>query len=249
MRLEAHSSIPVGGHGAAVAPRGPVALSPFFGGMTPSARSALLEVLDEAGGLILVAGPSGSGRSATLRGLLRSRPDAIAVGEIESHESAASAVQAARGRLVLATVSKSDTLGALGHLAALRIDSFSLACVLRLVLAQRQARRLCPNCKSPTQASHKLAAPLGLEPGAIVHSARGCGSCEGSGFAGPIGVFETLPVDITLGRLIASGADASALANHAFRKWPNLAAAVRAVVAQGFTTSDEGLELLRPQRQ
>lgn len=249
MRLDAHANIPVGHHGAAGAPRGPLTLSPFFAGMTPAARSALVDALAEIGGLILVAGPAGSARGSTLRGLLRSRPDALAVGEIDSHEAAASALRAARGGLVVGTVSSGDTLGALGRLADLGIDRFPLACVLRLVLAQRQVRRLCPTCRSPWQASHKLAAPLGLEPGAIVYSGRGCHGCEESGFAGPIGVFETLPVDATVGRLIACGADESAIANHAFRKWPNLAAAARALVARGLTTPDEAIGVTRPQRQ
>ena len=58
-----------------------------------------------------------------------------------------------------------------------------------------------------------------------------------------------MPVDATVGRLIVCGADEAAIANHVFRNWPNLAAAVRALVAQGFTTAEDGTELLRPQRQ
>ena len=249
MRLEVLAKTPQGGHRAGVT-RGPGVLPSFFAGMTPAARSALLDALDEAGGLILVAGPAGSGRSATLRGLLRSRPDALVLGDLDMPETATAALQMARGRLVLATAgSADDTLGALGHLAALRIDPFSIACVLRLVLAQRQVRRLCPTCRAPLQPPNSVTAPLGLEPGAVVYRAQGCGICDGSGFAGPIGVFETLPVGATIGRLIVSGADQAAIANHVFRRWPNLAAAVRALVAQGLTTPEEGMELLRPQRQ
>jgi len=225
-------------------------LPPFFAGMTQPARSAVLDALDEAGGLILVAGPAGSGRSATLRGLLRSRPDALVLGDLDMPETAAAALQTARGRLVLATTaSAGDSLAALGHLAALRIDPFSIACVLRLVLAQRQVRRLCPACRTPVQPTNSVTAPLGLEPGAVAYRAQGCGCCEGSGFAGAIGAFETLPVDATVGRLIVSGSDQVAIANHVFRRWPNLSAAVRALVVQGFTTAGEGTALVRPQRQ
>lgn len=250
MRLDVLAKTPLGGHPAAGAARGPGALPSFFAGMTQSGRSALLDALDEAGGLILVAGPPGSGRSATLRGLLRSRPDALVVGDLDMPETAASALQAARGRLVLATAAGGgDSLSALDRLAALRIDPFSIACVLRLVLAQRQVRRLCPACRAPVQPPNDVTAPLGLEPGTVLYRAPGCGTCEGSGFAGPIGVFETLPVDSTVGRLIVSGADQAAVANHVFRTWPNLAAAVRALVVQGLATAEEAIELLRPQRQ
>lgn len=250
MRLDAHAKAP-GDRlvPPAQGPRGPVGLPPFFAGMTQTARSALEDALDEAGGLILVAGPPGSGRAATLRGLLRARPDALAIGDIGGPESAAAALQTARGRLVLATAAAGDALGAIGQLAALRVDPFSIACVLRLVLAQRQVRRLCPSCRAPVQPPNSVTAPLGLEPGALVYRAQGCDTCEGTGFAGPIGAFETMPVDATVGRLIICGADEAAIANHVFRKWPNLAAAVRALVAQGLATAEDGIELLRPQRQ
>lgn len=250
MRLDAHAKACSGRPlAAAQGARGPVGLPPFFAGMTPIARSALDDALAEAGGLILVAGPEGSGRTATVRGLMRARPDALAIGAIASREDAGAALHTARGRLVLATAAGSDAIGAIERLVALDIDPFAIACVLRLVLAQRQVRRLCPACRAPVQPASNLTAPLGIEPGAIVYRAQGCGTCEGSGFAGPIGAFETLPVDPTVGRLIACGADEAAIANHVFRKWPNLAAAVRALVAGGFTTAEEGIALLRSQRQ
>ncbi|HEX8225125.1 MAG TPA: ATPase, T2SS/T4P/T4SS family [Allosphingosinicella sp.] len=250
MRLDVPSKISSGRSlAAAQGAPDPVSLTPFFAGMTQSSRKALENALEESGGLILVAGPEGSGRAATVRGLMRARPDALAIGSIGSHESAAAALRTARGRLVLATAAAGDALGAIGRLAALGVEPFSIACVLRLVLAQRQVRRLCPACRLPVQPPNSVTAPLGLEPGVVVYRAQGCGTCEGSGFAGPIGVFETLPVDSTVGRLIVCGADEASIANHVFRKWPNLAAAVRALVARGFTTPEEAIELLRPQRQ
>jgi general secretion pathway protein E len=249
MRLDAHATgssdrpVPAG-----QGPRGPVGLPRFFSGMTRTARSALEAALDEAGGLILVSGPAGSGRTATLKGLLRARPDALAIGDIGSPEPATAALQAARGRLVLATVDAADSISALGRIAAFKAEPFAIACVLRLVLAQRSVRRLCPSCRAPVQPPNVITAPLGLERGAVVYRAQGCDTCDGKGFAGPIGAFETLPVDSHVGRLIACGSDEAALANHVFRTWPNLAAAVRALVIQGFTTAEEAIELLRPWR-
>ncbi len=249
MRLEAHGpgtrerSAPAGG-----GMRGPAGLPPFFAGMTPTARSALVGALGQAGGLILVAGPRGSGRATTLRGLLRARPDALAVGDIGSAESAASALETARGRLVLATVGAGDSIAAVRRIAAFGVEPFSIACVLRLVLAQRLARRLCPCCRTPVQPANGVTAPLGLEPGAVVYRARGCDACDGQGFAGPIGIFETMPIDSHVGRLLVCGAEEAAIANHVFRTWPNLAAAVRALVAQGLIGAEEAIALLRPRR-
>lgn len=248
MRLDVHAArrndraVPAG-----QGERGPIGLPPFFAGMTRTARTSLDEALDEAGGLILVAGPRGSGRATTLRGLLRARPDALAIGDIGSPEQAEAALRSARGRLVLATIVAGDSIAALGRIAGFRVAPFSIACVLRLVLAQRMVRRLCPSCRTPVQPPSSVTAPLGLEPGAVVYRAPGCGSCDGNGFSGPIGAFEALPVDSNVGRLIVCGGEEAAIANHVFRTWPNLAAAVRSLVVQGFTPAEEAIELLRPQ--
>lgn len=249
MRLDAHAArprdrLPASGQRA----RSPVGLPSFFAGMTRMARSALDDALDEAGGLILVAGPPGSGRATTLRGLLRARPDALAFGDMGSPERAAAALETARGRLVLATVDAGDALAAVGLIARFRPDPFPMACVLRLVVAQRSIRRLCPSCRAPVQPSNAVTAPLGLEPGAVVYRAPGCGTCDGEGFAGPIGVFETMPVDSNVGRLIVCGAEQAAIANHVFRTWPNLAAAVRALVVQGLAGAEDAIEMLKPRR-
>lgn len=247
MRLDAHPKARNSlGAPAAQGTRAPLGSSSFFAGMTQLARSAIEAALDEAGGLILIAGPSGSGRAATLRSLLRARPDSLAVGDIDGREEAAAALRAARGRLLLATAGGGDSLAAIAGLAALRLDPFSIACVLRLVIAQRQVRRLCPCCRAPVQPPNCVTAPLGLEPGSLTYRARGCGTCAGTGFAGTVGIFETMPVDATVGRLIVCGADEATIANHVFRKWPSLAAAARALVAQGMTTPESAIELLRP---
>lgn len=250
MRLNAHAT----GSSAPLSParqgsRGRVGLPTFFAGMTRTARWALDEALTEPGGLILLAGPPGSGRATTLRGLFRARPDALVIGDIGSPERAAAAHLTARGRLVFATINAADAIGALRQIASFGVEPFSIACVLRLVIAQRLVHRLCPSCRVPMQPPNSITGLLGLEPGAVVYRAQGCGTCDGNGFAGPMGVFETLPVDANVGRLIVCGAEEAAIANHVFRTWPNLAAAACALAVQGFTTAEEAIELLRPQRQ
>lgn len=247
MRLDAPAARP----GDRLAPaegraRGPVALPPFFAGMTAAARASLDSALGEAGGLILVAGPRGSGRATALRGLLKARPDALAIGDIGSPDLARAAFQTARGRLILATIEAGNSIEALSRIVRLTGEPFAAACVLRLVLAQRLARRLCPSCREPVQPPASVTAPLGLEPGAVVYRPLGCGSCDGTGHAGPIGAFEALPVDSNVGRLIVCGAEEAAIANLVFRTWPNLAAAVRDLVVRGFTTAEEAIGVLRP---
>lgn len=234
---------------------GPAAVSatgagPDLPGLTDAARIALREALGEKVGLILIAGPPGSGRAATLRALAGSRPDAFAAGELAGRESAAEALAAARRRLVLATIDAGDAVGAIGRVTAMRIDAFSLACALRLVLAQRLVRRLCQACREPVQPGNWVTAPLGLDPGSVVYEPGGCAACGGSGFAGPAAAFEVIPVDATIGRLIVCGGEEAAIAGHAFRSWPNLAATARTLAATGQIDAEEALRLLKgAQRQ
>lgn len=223
---------------------------PDLPGVTGAVRGALDQAIEEKIGLILVAGPAGSGRGATLRALASCRPDAFAGGDLDGRESAEEALLAARRRLVLATIEAGDAIGAIARLTAMRIDAFSLAFALRLVLAQRLVRRLCQSCREPVQPGNAVTAPLGLDPGGVVYRAPGCAECGGSGFAGPAAAFETLPVDSTVGRLIVCGAEKAAIAGHAFRSWPNLAATARTLAVTGQIDADEALRLIRDsQRQ
>lgn len=217
---------------------------------TEAVQRALGPALEEKIGLILIAGPSGSGRVDTLRALAACRPDAFIARELESRESAEEALVAARRRLVLTTMIAGDALGAIGRLAAMRIDPFSIAFALRLVLAQRLVRRLCQSCREPVQPGNAVTAPLGLDPGGVVYEAPGCAGCGGSGFAGPASAFETLPVDATIGRLIVCGAEEAAIAGHAFRSWPNLAATARTLAMTGQINAQDALRLIKDaQRQ
>lgn len=225
-------------------------VGPNLPGLTEAVGRALGPALNEKIGLILIAGPTGSGRAATLRTLASNRPDAFAAREIVSRESAEDALAAARRGLVLATIEARDSIAAIGRLAGMRIDGFSLAFALRLVLAQRPVRRLCGSCREPVQPGNAVTAPLGLDPGAVVYEADGCALCGGTGLAGWAAAFEALPVDSTIGRLIVCGAEEAAIAGHAFRSWPNLAATARTLAVTGQIDAAEALRLIKgAQRQ
>ncbi len=219
-------------------------------GLTEAVGRALYPALKEKIGLILIAGPGGSGRAATLRALASRRPDAFAAREIGSRESAEAALAAARHGLVLATIEAGDSIAAIGRLTDMRVDGFSIAFALRLVLAQRPVRRLCRSCRVPVQPGNGVTAPLGLDPGAVVYEAGGCALCGGTGLKGCAAAFETLPIDATIGRLIVCGAEEAAIAGHAFRSWPNLAATARTLAVTGQIDAGEAVRLIRgAQRQ
>ena len=97
----------------------------------------------------------------------------------------------------------------------------------------------------PIQAQGSVSALLGFDPGTVVYAPGGCDACNGTGYAGRIGVFEAVFPDPSLRRLIAGGGDEAILSRHAFLKAPNLGAAARALVRDGVTTAEEALRVSR----
>jgi type IV pilus assembly protein PilB len=147
-------------------------------------------MIKEPYGIILISGPTGSGKSTTmysmlsevdrvsqnvlsledpieyningvsqsqvrpeigytfaagLRSALRQDPDVIMVGEIRDKETAQLAVQAAlTGHLVLSTIHTNNSIGVIPRLIDMGVDPYLIAPVLKLAIAQRLARRICP---------------------------------------------------------------------------------------------------------
>ena len=88
-----------------------------------------------------------------LRHILRQDPDIIMVGEIRDLETAEMAVQAAlTGHLVLSTLHTQDAAGTLARLQHMGVPSYHVAASVRLIVAQRLLRRLCPRCRRPVSA-------------------------------------------------------------------------------------------------
>jgi len=83
--------------------------------------------------------------AAGLRSSLRQDPDVIMVGEIRDKETAQLAIQAAlTGHLVLSTIHTNNAIGAIPRLVDMGIDPYLIAPTLRVALAQRLVRRICP---------------------------------------------------------------------------------------------------------
>jgi general secretion pathway protein E len=127
----------------------------------------------------------------------------------------------------------------------MRVEPFLLASTLRAVVAQRLVRRLCPDCREAVQCDNRTGALLGFEAGTVVYRAQGCSSCKHTGYQGRIGVFEAVRVDETIRKIINAGGDEAILAQHAFRKSPNLASAARKLVRAGETTPEEAVRISR----
>jgi type II secretory ATPase GspE/PulE/Tfp pilus assembly ATPase PilB-like protein len=80
-----------------------------------------------------------------LRTALRQDPDVILVGEIRDKETAQLAIQAAlTGHLVLSTIHTNNSIGVIPRLIDMGVDPYLIAPTLKLAIAQRLSRRLCP---------------------------------------------------------------------------------------------------------
>jgi len=83
-----------------------------------------------------------------LRALVRQDPNIIMVGEIRDSETANLAVNAAlTGHLVLSTLHTNSASGAMPRLLDMGVEPFLISSTVNIVLAQRLARKLCPESR------------------------------------------------------------------------------------------------------
>jgi type II secretory ATPase GspE/PulE/Tfp pilus assembly ATPase PilB-like protein len=175
--------------------------------------------------------------ATALRSFLRADPDVIMVGEMRDRETAQIGVEASlTGHMVLSTLHTNSAAESVVRLLDMGVDSFNFADALLGVLAQRLARRLCPECKRPHLATQEeldglvveycetyeqahCAAPphasilsnwrsrFGDSNGGIkLFTAVGCPNCDQTGYKGRLGLHELLFATPEIRRLIQNRA-------------------------------------------
>ena len=155
---------------------------------------------------IQVSERSGLTFAAGLRAIVRADPDVIMVGEMRDRESAHIAVDAAlTGHLVLSTLHTNDAPSAPLRLVDMGIEPYLVASSINCVIAQRLARRLCPNCRRPVSVP---AAHVGIDgAGKVeVYEAAGCARCRNTGYIGRLGIYEMMTVTDEIRSLIVARA-------------------------------------------
>ena len=144
----------------------------------------------------------------SLRAMLRQDPDVVMVGEIRDLETAEIAVQASlTGHLVLSTLHTNTAIGAVTRLKDMGIEPFLLSSSLIGVVAQRLVRTLCPYCHTRREADdyeEALFSQIKHEHPLQIPIAVGCEKCNESGFYGRTAIYEVVPVDDAMRRLIHS---------------------------------------------
>lgn len=159
-----------------------------------------------------------------LRAIVRQDPDVILVGEIRDNETAEVAVNAAlTGHLVFSTLHTNNAAGAIPRLMALGVKSTSMAPAVKVMMAQRLVRKLCPSCRAPLALSqeltHRIQKELKTFPKTVPIPPQErwtifapplipCAACNSTGYKGRVGLYEIILMDEDVQALIIHG-DAS----------------------------------------
>lgn len=253
-------------------------------GMSDTEQRLYIQMLHQPQGMILVTGPTGSGKTITLysglrllndtsrnicsvedpveiptaginqtqvnskigvtfntalRAFLRQDPDVLMVGEIRDKETAEIAVEAAQtGHLVLATLHTNSAAETLTRLGQMGIPNYLLASSLKLIVAQRLIRCLCPHCKQQRPEPDNIH----FEQGTIscrTFDASGCEHCVG-GYYGRTGLYEMLVINEGIRHGLLKGQSATQLHQLACHHgMTSLLQAGIALVKQGTTSLAE----------
>ncbi len=231
-------------------------------GYDPEEKERLLHAVSRPYGMVLVTGPTGSGKTvslypclniltgpgvnistaedpceinlpgvnqvnvndkagltfaAALKSFLRQDPDVIMVGEIRDLETADIAIKAAQtGHMVLSTLHTNDAPTTLVRMRNMGIAAFNIASSVILITAQRLTRRLCINCKVPTDIPTETLVQAGFKEEDVdgswtPYKAVGCSMCN-NGYKGRVGIYQVMPISDELQRMILADATAMEIA-------------------------------------
>jgi type IV pilus assembly protein PilB len=183
--------------------------------------------------------------ASCLRAILRQDPDKILVGEIRDLETAEIAIQASlTGHTVFSTLHTNDAPSTITRLKDMGVPPFMITATVEAILAQRLVRRICAECREPTDFTELQLWELELKKedlnGRKVFRGAGCNACNGTGFKGRIGLFELMIMNDDLRDLIMEGASADRLRvmakKHGMRPLRDIG---MDFLYQGLTTADE----------
>ena len=234
-------------------------------GYEPVEKARLLDAITRPYGMILVTGPTGSGKTVSLytclnllnkpgvniataedpceitlpgvnqvsvndkagltfavalKSFLRQDPDIIMVGEIRDLDTADISIKAAQtGHLVLSTLHTNDAPTTLTRLRNMGIAPFNIASSVILITAQRLARRLCPQCKAPSDIPHEALLDAGYSDEEIdgswaPYKPVGCNACN-NGYKGRVGIYQVMPITEEIQRIILRDGNALEIAAQA----------------------------------
>ncbi len=195
-----------------------------------------------------------------LRQIVRQDPDIIMVGEIRDKETAALANHAAlTGHLVLSTLHTNDAIGAVPRLIDMGLPAFLIGPALKVVIAQRLVRQLCPHCRKkikPNSAVKKLILnqintlpprireTISIPSPFYIWEPVGCSKCNNQGYKGRTAIFEILEMNDRLADLITTNPTEEKLKEEAQKQEMVTMAQSGAIkTIQGITSAEEVLRV------
>ncbi|HMV37543.1 MAG TPA: type IV-A pilus assembly ATPase PilB [Plasticicumulans sp.] len=259
-------------------------------GYEPDQKDLFMRAIKKPQGMVLVTGPTGSGKTVSLytalnilntaevnistaedpveiqlaginqvnvnlktgmtfanalRAFLRQDPDIIMVGEIRDLETAEIAIKAAQtGHMVLSTLHTNDAPQTLTRLMNMGVEPYNIASSVSLIIAQRLARRLCPNCKTEQRGiPHEELLNLGFKADELdtltIYRPVGCAECT-NGYKGRVGIYQVMPISEEMGRIMMSNGNSIQIADQARREGiRDLRDSGLLKIRQGVTSLDE----------
>lgn len=182
----------------------------------------------------------------TLKFVLRQDPSVIMIGEIRDLETAKLANRASiTGHKVYSTIHTDDCYQSIIRLMDMGIEDYMIRASLKVVIAQRLIRHLCPNCKKkvqPTDEQLEIFRANGLNLSEIYEP----GSCEqcSCGYDTRLAVMQILKIDDNLRSLIKKDMDLKSLKNYGeTNKIDSLFKKALIQVAKGNTSFEEAMRL------
>jgi len=154
---------------------------------------------------IAVNSKAGVSFASILRSVLRQDPDVLLVGEIRDKETAEIACQAAlTGHFVFSTIHANDSVATVTRLLDLGLEPTLIQTALSAVLAQRLARKLCPDCREPYATPQAILDRFKLPRNKVpyIYKEKGCVNCRGTGYRGRLGIHELLVMNDPVRQLI-----------------------------------------------
>ncbi len=145
---------------------------------------------------------------AALRSILRQDPDVILIGEIRDSETADIAIKMAlTGHQVFSTLHTNDAAGTIDRFLDIGVPPLLLTSCINLVIAQRLVKKICKNCKVEYTPEEEIVQMLNLPDGNGVKLYRGAGcvACNGTGYAGRMGIFEMMNISPAIRKMILKG--------------------------------------------
>lgn len=143
-----------------------------------------------------------------LRSFLRQDPDIIMVGEMRDLETAEIAVEASlTGHLVLSTLHTNDAASAVIRMVDMGVEPYLISATVIGVLAQRLARKVCPNCKESYEIKATELRVLGYQAKdkdemLTLWRGKGCETCRHTGLKGRLGIYELMTTNDEIAELI-----------------------------------------------